>query len=139
MRAAGMPLIITFVEPIAITSGGPTQVHMSPTRAAGRPAIRTVTAPGGRIGPPTCGTTPVTIGQVCMSDTRAAGGMGGADRRTAPERRSRAARAAERAERGLQDAERAVGAPRAEVDRQERRGDRDLAEHGTECPPRAHR
>src|SRR3954468_5142305 len=123
MRAAGMPLIITFIEPIAIASGGPTQVHMSPTRAAGSPAMRTVTAPGGRIGPPTCGFGPSNIGHVCMSVTRAAGGMSGADRRTAPERRSRAARAAERAERGLQDAERAIGAPRAEVDRQQRRGD----------------
>src|SRR3954453_2889599 len=92
MRAAGMPPIITFVEPITIESGGPTHVHMSPTRAAGMPAIRTVGAPGGgigpatrgagrggaaggRIGPPTCGTGPVVIGQVCMSPTRAAGGM----------------------------------------------------------------
>jgi hypothetical protein len=33
--------------------------------------------PAGKIGPPTCGTTPVTIGQVCMSPTRAAGGMAG--------------------------------------------------------------
>src|SRR5215204_950752 len=75
MRAAGCPLIMTLLEPRMIASGGPTQVHMSPMRAAGMPAIRTVGAPGGRIGPPTCGTTPVTIGQVCMSPTRAAGGM----------------------------------------------------------------
>src|SRR4051812_30987461 len=75
IRAAGIPPIITVIEPLAITSGGPTQVAMSPTRAAGIPPIRTVTAPGGRIGPPTCGTTPVTIGQVCMSPTLAAGGM----------------------------------------------------------------
>src|SRR3954451_901826 len=75
MRAAGMPPIITFVEPITIESGGATHVHMSPTRAAGIPAIRTVGHPGGRIGPPTWGTTPVTIAQVCMSPTRAAGGM----------------------------------------------------------------
>jgi len=30
---------------------------------------------GGRIGPPTWGTTPVTIGQVCMSPAREAGGI----------------------------------------------------------------
>src|SRR4029077_8643860 len=75
MRAAGLPPIITFVEPMMIESGGPTHVHMLPEVAAGRPAISTVGTPGGRIGPPTCGTTPVTIGQVCMSVTRAAGGI----------------------------------------------------------------
>src|SRR3954462_11947341 len=46
---------------------------MSPTRAAGRPPIRTVIPPGGRIGPPTCGTRTVTNGQTCMSVIRAAG------------------------------------------------------------------
>src|SRR5258708_10721682 len=46
---------------------------MSPTRAAGMPPIKTVTPPGGRIGPPTCGTTTVTIRQTCMSVTRAPG------------------------------------------------------------------
>ena len=65
----------TLNEPIAMTSGGPTQVAMSPTRAAGKPPISTVTAPGGRIGPPTCGTTPVTIGQTCISVILAAGGI----------------------------------------------------------------
>src|SRR5579885_126778 len=35
----------------------------------------TVGQPGGMMGPPTCGTTPVTIGQVCMSPARAAGGI----------------------------------------------------------------
>src|SRR6185295_18634051 len=75
MRAAGMPPIITFVEPMTIASGGPAQVAMSPTRAAGMPAISTVGQPGGRIGPPTCGDGPLNIGQVCMSPTRAAGGM----------------------------------------------------------------
>src|SRR5215218_10073978 len=75
IRAAGIPPIMTFADPATIVSGGPAQVHMSPTRAAGMPAIRTVGAPGGMIGPPTCGTTPVTIGQVCMSPTRAAGGI----------------------------------------------------------------
>lgn len=52
------------------------QVHMSPTLDAGMPAISTVGQPGGRIGPPTCGTggvPGVTIGQVCISPTRAAG------------------------------------------------------------------
>ena len=31
-------------------------------RAAGKPPINTLTQPGGRIGPPTCGTGPVVIG-----------------------------------------------------------------------------
>jgi len=64
MRAAGIPPIITVDEPMAMLSGGPTQIAMSPTRAAGIPPIRTVGELGGKIGPPTCGTTPVTIGQV---------------------------------------------------------------------------
>src|ERR1700691_4499774 len=57
-----------------MTSGGPTQVAMSPTRAAGRSSINTVGMHGGRIGPPTCGTIPVTIGHTCISVMRAAGG-----------------------------------------------------------------
>jgi hypothetical protein len=40
-------------EPIAITSGGPTHTHMSPTRAAGILPISTVGQHGGIIGPPT--------------------------------------------------------------------------------------
>src|SRR5262245_22637539 len=70
--------IRTVGEPIAIVSGGPTQTALSPTRAAGWPPMRTVTPPGGRTGPPTCGTggvPGVTIGQVCISPTRAAGGI----------------------------------------------------------------
>ena len=35
----------------------------------------TVIAHGGKIGPPTCGTSTVTIGHTCMSVTRAAGGI----------------------------------------------------------------
>src|SRR5947209_7353389 len=61
-----------------IASGGPTHTHMSPTVAAGMKAISTVGAPGPTIGPPTCGiggTPGVTIGQTCMSVSRAAGGM----------------------------------------------------------------
>lgn len=65
------------VEPGGMmVSGGPTQVAMSPTRAAGMFPIKTVGQPGGKMGPPTCGTggTPgVTIGQVCMSPALAAG------------------------------------------------------------------
>src|SRR6516225_3314450 len=53
--AAGWPLIKTLVLPMAIVSGGPTQTHMSPTRAAGWPPMSTVRPPGGKIGPPTCG------------------------------------------------------------------------------------
>jgi hypothetical protein len=40
----------------AMVSGGPTQVHMSVARAAGCPPMRTLGQPGGKIGPPTCGT-----------------------------------------------------------------------------------
>jgi hypothetical protein len=43
----------TVPEPAAIVSGGPEQVHMSPTFAAGIPAIITVGVPGGITGPPT--------------------------------------------------------------------------------------
>jgi hypothetical protein len=78
IRAAGRFPIKTVSEPIAIESGGPTQVHMSVARAAGWPPINTVGQPGGKIGPPTCGiggTPGVCIGQVCMSPTLAAGGM----------------------------------------------------------------
>jgi hypothetical protein len=48
---------------------------MSVTRACGMPHTITVGQHGGMIGPPTCGTRTVTIGQTCMSVTRAAGGM----------------------------------------------------------------
>jgi hypothetical protein len=53
MRAAGRKLIITPVEPLAMMSGGPTQVAIPVPVAAGRNPIITVGAPGGRIGPPT--------------------------------------------------------------------------------------
>jgi hypothetical protein len=57
-------------------SGGPVQTAMSPKQAAGIPPMSTVGAPGGRIGPPTCGTGPgFTIGQTCISVIRAAAGM----------------------------------------------------------------
>ena len=64
----------TFMAPSRIVSGGPTQVQSPPMTAAGRPEMRTVSAPGGRIGPPTCGTTVAsTRGHACMSPTSAAG------------------------------------------------------------------
>ena len=78
IRAAGIEPISTVIDPFAITSGGPTQTAMSPTLAAGAPPISVVIAPGGRIGPPTCGiggTLGVTIGQTCISPIRAAGGI----------------------------------------------------------------
>src|SRR5438094_9208681 len=75
MRAAIKFPIKTVGEPLMMMSGGPTHVAMSVIRAAGRLPINTVGQPGGRIGPPTCGTTPVTIGQTCMSVTRAAKGI----------------------------------------------------------------
>ena len=75
MRAAGLPQISTVAEPLMIVSGGPTQVQVLPSVAAGRLPIKTVGPPGDAMGPPTWGTTPVTIGHTCMSVTRAAGGM----------------------------------------------------------------
>jgi len=75
MRAAGLPPISTVAEPFTIVSGGPTHTAMSPSTAAGMFAMRTVGMPGPPTGPPTCGTGPVVIGQVCMSVRRAAGGM----------------------------------------------------------------
>jgi len=72
MRAAGIPPTSTVKEPLTITSGGPVHIAMSVTRACGRPPVSTVHMPV-MIGPPTWGTTPVTIGQVCMSVMRAAG------------------------------------------------------------------
>ena len=75
IRAAIMFPMKTVGDPIAMLSGGPTQVHKSVARAAGWPPISTVGHPGGKIGPPTCGTTPVTIGHVCISPTLAAWGI----------------------------------------------------------------
>jgi hypothetical protein len=68
-----MPPIITVDDPAMIVSGGPVQVAISPTTAAGMPPINTVGLPGPVTGPPTCGTVPVTIGHTCMSVTLAAG------------------------------------------------------------------
>src|SRR5262249_26414065 len=77
IRAAGWKPISTVVEPAAMAAGGATPVAWSPTRAAGSAPISTVGQHAGRIGPPTWGTGPgLTIGQVCMSPRRAAGGMG---------------------------------------------------------------
>lgn len=73
--AANFPPIWTVVEPIIMESGGPVHTAISPTQAAGIPPIKTVGHPGGRIGPPTCGTGPVVIGQTCMSVIRAAKGI----------------------------------------------------------------
>src|SRR5262245_50409428 len=72
----------TVDEPCTIVSGGPTQVAMSVTRAAGSPPMSTVGAPGPTTGPPTWGIggrPGVCCGQVCMSVERAAGGMGSVD------------------------------------------------------------
>lgn len=71
--AAGRLQMKTVEEPFAMASGGPTQATISVTRAAGSPPINTVGAPGAEMGPPTCGTNPETIGQVCMSVNLAAG------------------------------------------------------------------
>src|SRR3954451_19573220 len=78
MRAAGFLPIITFIEPMAMVSGGPVQTHMSPTTAAGMPLISTVGTPGPVIGPPTWGiggVPGVASGHTCMSPMRAAGGI----------------------------------------------------------------
>jgi hypothetical protein len=64
----------TVGEPGGMTVlGGPVQVAMPLTVAAGRPPISTVGTPGGSNGPPTCGTVPVSAGQMCWSPTLAAG------------------------------------------------------------------
>ena len=52
-RAAGRKLIMTPLEPLTITSGGPTHMAIVVTLAAGRKSIKTVGTPGGMIGPPT--------------------------------------------------------------------------------------
>src|SRR6516225_8670856 len=78
IRAAIRFSISTVGDPIKMVSGGPTQVQRSVALAAGRPPISTVGHPGGKIGPPTCGiggTPGVSIGQVCISLTLAAGGI----------------------------------------------------------------
>ena len=71
--AAGSPPISTVAEPAAMMSGGPEQVQKFVAVAAGILSIKTVGTPGGKMGPPACGTVPVTIGQTCMSPTLAAG------------------------------------------------------------------
>ena len=76
IKAAGRPSISTVAEPLTIVSGGPTHTHISVTRAAGKPPIKTVGAPGPTTGPPTCGITPSTIGHSCMDVKVAAGGIG---------------------------------------------------------------
>ena len=54
------------------------------------PPISTVGQPGPAIGPPTCGTRTVTIGQTCMSPRRAAGmPINPSPRRCGPRRRRR--------------------------------------------------
>ena len=73
--AAGIPPMFTVPEPAEIVSGGPVHTSISPFLAAGMPPINTVGHPGGSTGPPTCGTVPVTAGQVCISPALAADGM----------------------------------------------------------------
>jgi hypothetical protein len=75
MRAAGIPSIMTVPDPATMLSGGPTHTHRSPSFAAGNPPISTVGGPGGNMGPPTCGTEPVDIGQTCISVILAANGI----------------------------------------------------------------
>tara|TARA_S200000501_G_scaffold208531_1_gene195880 strand:+ start:548 stop:829 length:282 start_codon:yes stop_codon:yes gene_type:complete len=76
IRAAGFPPIFTVPEPCDIEEGGPIQIQVSPTTAAGMFPIKTVGSPGPRMGPPTWGIVPVAAGQLCKSAIRAAGGMG---------------------------------------------------------------
>jgi hypothetical protein len=75
MRAAGALPIMTVVDPMAMTSGGPEHTAMSPSRTAGMKPIFTVGQPGPVTGPPMCGTSAVTMGHTCISPIRAAGGM----------------------------------------------------------------
>lgn len=72
-RAAPKLLKRTVMLPLMMVSGGPTQTHIPVMVAAGKFMIRTVGTPGGKIGPPTCGTGPVNIGQTCRSVILAAG------------------------------------------------------------------
>jgi len=55
-RAAGRPLMRTVAEPLTMAAGGPTHRAVSPITAAGRPPMSTVGAPGPDRGPPTWGT-----------------------------------------------------------------------------------
>src|ERR1035441_8101806 len=73
IRAAGKPQTRTVKDPNTITSGVLTHATMAVPRACGSPPVSTVTAQGGRMGPPTCGTSTVSIGQMCRSVARAAG------------------------------------------------------------------
>src|SRR3989442_1253724 len=75
MRAAILWLTSTLEAPAAIVSTAGTQTRVSPTRAAGMNPMTTSGLPA-ETGPPTCGTGPgFTMGHVCMSEIRAAGGM----------------------------------------------------------------
>jgi hypothetical protein len=69
---AGLPVIKTDDEPAAKVSGGPVHIQLSPTIAAGKPAMSTLVLFPGNRGPPTCGTVPFTKGQVCISVALAA-------------------------------------------------------------------
>ena len=67
IRAAGMPPIMTVAEPFTTAS----VPHVSPIRAAGSLAMRTVGAPGGMIGVG----IPLVAVLTIISVTRAAGGI----------------------------------------------------------------
>ena len=69
IRAAGLPLIRTVAAPWTIASGLIASAAASPTRAAGKLLILTLSEHGGRIGPP-------PAGHACESAKRAAGGPG---------------------------------------------------------------
>ncbi len=58
----------TVADPFCMLSGGPAQVHILPTVAAGCPPIITLGTPGGNMGPPVCG-LPLGLvnGQVWLS------------------------------------------------------------------------
>ena len=81
-RAAGSPPIITEEDPFEIIPG-PAGMHagrthgavLSVSRAAGCPPMSTVGSPAGKMGPPTWGTVPVTMGHTCISVILAAGGI----------------------------------------------------------------
>jgi hypothetical protein len=56
IRAAGLFAIKTVIDPAAMASIGPTHMQKSPRRPAGMELMKTGIPPGGRIGPPVCGT-----------------------------------------------------------------------------------
>ena len=107
---AGMPPIITFVEPIAIASAARRRCTC---RRRAPPASRrsgTVGAPGGMIGPPTCGFGPVRQRAACACRRR--GRLGASAPIVARARRARSTPAAAPTARARRPRRRSAGSGR---------------------------